>query len=58
MNGQQLICPLMTKNMLAIGEDEVVSNATKRALASFTPRQRKVLQLIAEGEGPKRSPLC
>lgn len=53
MDGQQFVCPLMTKDLLAIGEDGVVRNATKRPLTSLTPRQREVLQLIAEGRGTK-----
>ena len=53
MNGQQFVCPLMTKDLLATGENGDQGNDTKRCLSSLTPRQREVLQLIAEGRGTK-----
>lgn len=53
MNGHQFVCPLMTKDLLAAGENGERYNDSKRSLSSLTPRQREVLQLIAEGRGTK-----
>lgn len=53
MSGQHFVCPLMTKDLLTTVANGSESNATKRPLSSLTPRQREVLQLIAEGRGTK-----
>lgn len=52
VNGQHFVCPLMTKGLLAVGRG-VSDLDGKRPLSSLTPRQREVLQLIAEGRGTK-----
>ena len=51
--GQQFVCPLMTRDPLAAGRSGLDSDAIKRPLSSLTSRQREVLQLIAEGRGTK-----
>lgn len=53
MNRQQFICPLMTRDPMATGRSGLESNVMKPPLATLTPRQREVLQLIAEGRGTK-----
>ncbi len=53
LHGHLFVCPLITKDVLAIGANGSASKVTRRPLASLTPRQREVLQLVAEGRGTK-----
>ena len=51
--GQNYLTPLITKNQLANGTNGSTLEAGRATLSSLTPRQREVLQLIAEGLGTK-----
>ena len=53
MRGQHYMTPLVTKEML--GTKRLPSNGPmcKRPVTALTPRQREVLQLIAEGKGTR-----
>ncbi|MEK6803824.1 MAG: response regulator transcription factor [Nitrospirota bacterium] len=51
--GQCYLTPLITKDVLANGENGSKLEAGRATVASLTPRQREVLQLIAEGRGTK-----
>lgn len=53
MRGQHYITPLITKDVLASTLFSQDGATPKRLLATLTPRQREVLQLIAEGKGTK-----
>ena len=53
MRGQHYTTPLITKDVLAATLHPPESQMRKRAVATLTPRQREVLQLIAEGKGTK-----
>ncbi len=53
MRGQHYITPLITKDVLASTLFPQDGATPKRLLATLTPRQREVLQLIAEGKGTK-----
>lgn len=53
MRGQHYITPLITKDVLSAALHPPEGLARKRPVASLTPRQREVLQLIAEGKGTK-----
>ncbi|HNP80357.1 MAG TPA: response regulator transcription factor [Nitrospira sp.] len=60
MRGQHYMTPLITKDVLAAALHPQERSTPKRQLATLTPRQREVLQLIAEGKGTKEvaSILC
>jgi DNA-binding NarL/FixJ family response regulator len=45
--------PLITKDVLAATLHPAEGMQRKRPVATLTPRQREVLQLIAEGKGTK-----
>ena len=45
--------PLITKDVLAATLHPPQSTVRQRPVAALTPRQREVLQLIAEGKGTK-----
>lgn len=53
MRGQHYMTPLVTKEML--GTKRLPSNGPmcKRPVTALTPRQREVLQLLAEGKGTR-----
>jgi DNA-binding NarL/FixJ family response regulator len=53
LRGQHYITPLITKDVLAATWGAPERPARKRPVATLTPRQREVLQLIAEGKGTK-----
>jgi len=53
MQGQQYLTPLITKDVLTATLYPPDAAARKRPFAMLTPRQREVLQLIAEGKGTK-----
>ena len=53
MRGQHYMTPLITKDVLATTLHPSEGHLRKRPLATLTPRQREVLQLIAEGKGTK-----
>jgi DNA-binding NarL/FixJ family response regulator len=53
MRGQHYMTPLITKDVLAATLYPPEGQTRKRPVATLTPRQREVLQLIAEGKGTK-----
>lgn len=53
LQGQQYMTPLITKDVLAASLKPAEPPARKRAVMELTPRQREVLQLVAEGKGAK-----
>ena len=53
MKGQCYLTPLITKDVLAANENGSASKDDRAGVSSLTPRQREVLQLIAEGRGTK-----
>ncbi|MBI3357850.1 MAG: response regulator transcription factor [Nitrospirae bacterium] len=53
MRGQHYMTPLITKDVLAVTLHPPEGQMRKRPVATLTPRQREVLQLIAEGKGTK-----
>ena len=53
LQGQQYMTPLITKDVLAASLKPAEPPARKRAVMELTPRQREVLQLVAEGKGVK-----
>ncbi len=53
MRGQHYMTPLITKDVLAATLHHPEEHTRKRPVATLTPRQREVLQLIAEGKGTK-----
>ena len=53
MRGQHYMTPLITKDVLAATLHPPQSTVRQRPVAALTPRQREVLQLIAEGKGTK-----
>lgn len=54
MRGQSYLTPLITKDVLAAMVQSPEGQAPRiRPVASLTPRQREVLQLVAEGKGTK-----
>lgn len=53
LQGQWYLTPLIVKNVMKQEGDGVQGKAKIPALSSLTPRQREVLQLIAEGRGTK-----
>jgi DNA-binding NarL/FixJ family response regulator len=54
MRGQHYMTPLITKDVLAVTLHPSEAQLRKRPVAMLTPRQREVLQLIAEGKGTKQ----
>jgi DNA-binding NarL/FixJ family response regulator len=54
MRGQHYMTPLITKDVLTATLYPPDGAARKRPPATLTPRQREVLQLIAEGKGTKQ----
>lgn len=54
MRGQHYMTPLITKDVLTATLYPPDGAARKRSFATLTPRQREVLQLIAEGKGTKQ----
>lgn len=53
MRGQHYMTPLITRDVLAAVLHPQEKPPCTRQLATLTPRQREVLQLIAEGKGTK-----
>ena len=53
MRGQHYMTPLITRDVLAAVLHPQEKPPYTRQLATLTPRQREVLQLIAEGKGTK-----
>lgn len=53
MRGQHYLTPLITKDVLDATLRPPEGTGRKRPVATLTPRQREVLQLIAEGKGTK-----
>ncbi len=53
MRGQHYMTPLITKDVLAATLHPPEGQTRRRPVATLTPRQREVLQLIAEGRGTK-----
>ena len=53
MRGQHYMTPLITKDLLAATFDPSEVPMRSRPVTMLTPRQREVLQLIAEGKGTK-----
>lgn len=53
MRGQHYLTPLITKDVLAATLDRPEGQLRLRAMVTLTPRQREVLQLVAEGKGTK-----
>lgn len=53
LRGQHYLTPLITKDVLAMTLSCREGQVRKRAVVALTPRQREVLQLIAEGKGTK-----
>jgi len=54
MQGQQYLTPLITKEVLTATLNPPDGAARKQPFATLTPRQREVLQLLAEGKGTKQ----
>lgn len=54
VRGQHYMTPLITKDVLAATLHPSEAQLHKRPVAALTPRQREVLQLIAEGNGTKQ----
>jgi DNA-binding NarL/FixJ family response regulator len=53
LRGQHYLTPLITKDVLAATLHPSEQQTRQRPVATLTPRQREVLQLIAEGKGTK-----
>jgi len=53
MRGQHYMTPLITKDVLAATLQSLEGQLSKPLVTSLTPRQREVLQLVAEGKGTK-----
>ena len=53
MRGQHYLTPLITKDVLAATLDRPEEQLRLRPMVTLTPRQREVLQLVAEGKGTK-----
>lgn len=53
LRGQHYMTPLITKDVLDSALHPPEKNARKRPPLTLTPRQREVLQLVAEGKGTK-----
>jgi DNA-binding NarL/FixJ family response regulator len=53
MRGQHYMTPLITKDVLAATLHPPDAPMRQRPVTALTPRQREVLQLIAEGKGTK-----
>lgn len=53
LRGQHYLTPLITKDVLAATLHPSEPQIRQRPVAALTPRQREVLQLIAEGKGTK-----
>ena len=53
LQGQHYLTPSMAKPVVDRALNPEVMPALKRSVASLTPRQREVLQLIGEGKGTK-----
>jgi DNA-binding NarL/FixJ family response regulator len=54
LRGQSYLTPLITKDVLAAMVQSPEGQASRiRPVSSLTPRQREVLQLVAEGKGTK-----
>jgi DNA-binding NarL/FixJ family response regulator len=53
MRGQHYLTPLITKDVLSATMHSSEGRTGVRPVATLTPRQREVLQLIAEGKGTK-----
>lgn len=53
LKGRYYLTPLISKEVLTAGTDSSDKNAGRATASSLTPRQREVLQLIAEGRGTK-----
>lgn len=53
LRGQHYMTPLITKDVLDSALHPPEKNARKRPPSTLTPRQREVLQLVAEGKGTK-----
>lgn len=53
MRGQHYMTPLITKDVLAATLHSLEGQLSKPLVTSLTPRQREVLQLVAEGKGTK-----
>jgi len=51
--GQHYMTPLITKDVLESALHPTEGSARKRPPSTLTPRQREVLQLVAEGKGTK-----
>ncbi len=53
LKGEWYLTPLITKDVLMIGENGSRKETGRAAVFCLTPRQREVLKLIAEGRGTK-----
>ena len=53
MRDQHYLTPLITKDVLAATLQQPEGQMRQRPVASLTPRQREVLQLVAEGKSTK-----
>ncbi|MDH5741019.1 MAG: response regulator transcription factor [Nitrospira sp.] len=53
LRGQHYMTPSVTKNMLGSTLHPSEGPVCKRPVAALTPRQREVLQLLAEGKGTR-----
>lgn len=53
MRGQHYLTPLITKDVLAAALHSSEEEVSNRPSTMLTPRQREVLQLVAEGKGTK-----
>jgi len=53
LRGQHYMTPLITKDVLDSALHPPEGSARKRPPSTLTPRQREVLQLVAEGKGTK-----
>jgi DNA-binding NarL/FixJ family response regulator len=53
MRGQHYITPSITKDVLAATLHQPEGQMRQRPVTTLTPRQREVLQLVAEGKGTK-----
>ncbi len=51
--GQHYMTPLITKDVLAAALHQPEGQLRQRPVTTLTPRQREVLQLVAEGKGTK-----
>lgn len=53
MKGRYYLTPLISKEVLTAGTNSSDTHASRATVSALTPRQREVLQLIAEGRGTK-----